>query len=173
MGNSGTEQPNPSRGAAALLGIARIVAVLFVALVCAGCIDDYGPLAPLRQLPEASLYYPGAKVVQEISGPRKNGPDELYGAEYGHFLAVNATPDEVLAFYDGALTSRGWTRSTRQTYVGALGNAEWTKPGLWVRVWIDSADSSSLPSGVQQGDSGYQLSVRVFVQEDWPTDSPS
>ena len=174
MGNSEIEKPDPSRRVARLPGIARIVAVFLVAITCAGCVGDYGPVAALRELPEASLIYPGAKVVQETSGPRQEGPlPPPYGAEYGHFLAVNATPDEVIAFYDRAFTSRGWTRSTQETYAGALGDAQWTKPGLWLSVWIDPADSSDLPSDLQRSYSGYQLSVRVFVHEDWPPDSPS
>ena len=150
----------------------RIAAVVLLALVCAGCFNDYGPIGPLKQMPEATLYYPGAKVVDETSSPRNSGPDGQHGASYGHNLAVNATPDEILAFYDRELKARGWTRGNP---IGGtdLADASWRKPGFSFSLVIESANLPGLPSDLQQAHSGYNLSVSVTVFEDWPPESPS
>jgi hypothetical protein len=153
----------------------RIAAAVLLALACASCIfDDYGPIGPLRQMPEATLYYPGAKVVDEVSQPRISGPDGPQGASYGHNLAVNATPDEVVAFYDRELKTRGWTRTTSIGLGRDVADAVWRKPGHSFVLGIASlADISRLPSDLQQAYSGYQFSVSVSLQEDWPPESPS
>jgi hypothetical protein len=150
----------------------RIAAAVLLALVCAGCFDDYGPIGPLKQMPEATLYYPGSKVVDEVSNPRNSGPDGQHPASYGHNLAVNATPDEVIAFYDRELKARGWTRGNAIGGPG-LADASWRKPGFSFVVTIFPAEPPGLPSDLQQAYSGYNLSVSVNLQEDWPPESPS
>jgi hypothetical protein len=148
------------------------VALLLLCVVVAGCFDDYEPTDALRKMPEATLYYPGSKVVDEVANPRNSGPDGQHGASFGHDLAVNATPDEVIAYYDRELTSLGWSRGN-----GVGGNdlldASWNKPGFAFVVVVFSAKIPGLPSDLQRQYSGYGLSVSVSLQEDWPTEAPS
>ncbi len=153
--------------------LARIAAVVLLGLVSTGCLDDYGPIGPLKQMAEATLYYPGAKVVDEVSQPRISGPDGQQGASYGHNLAVNATPDEVVAFYDRELKARGWTKGNASVIGSDLADAVWSKPGYSFSLGIASAEPSGLPPDLQQAYSGYSLSVSVRVQEDWPRPSPT
>ena len=152
---------------------ARIAAAVLLCLFCAACVfDDYGPIEALRKMPEASLYYPGSKVVDEVSNPRTSGPDGQHGASYGHNVAVNGSPDDVVAFYDRELTARGWTRGTG---IGASGlaDASWRKPGFSFVVVIFAAQMPGLPSDMAQAYSGYDLSVSLSLHERWPPDSPS
>jgi hypothetical protein len=147
--------------------LVRLAAAMLLCLVCSGCLfDDSGPIGPLRQLPEATLYYPGAKVIEEVSAPRNVGPDGQGPASYGHNLAVNATPDEVIAFYDRELKSRGWAKSTESLPIVDLGDGLWTKPGIYMECWTKE------PPAGQQDYSGYNLAVYVRIFEDWPP-SPS
>lgn len=147
--------------------LVRLAAAILIGLVCSGCLlDDSGPIAPLRQLPEANLYYPGAKVIEEVAAPRNVGPDGQGPASYGHNLAVNATPDQVIAFYDRELKSRGWVKSTESLPIVNLGDGLWTKPGVFMECWTKDP-----PSG-QPDYSGYNLAVYVRIFEDWPP-SPS
>jgi hypothetical protein len=152
-----------------ILGMGRLVrlaALVVLCLVSSGCFNDSGPIGPLRQLPEATLYYPGAKVILEVSVPRNNGPDGKGPASYGHNLAVNATPDEVIAFYDRELVARGWAKSNRSLMIVDLSEGLWTKPGVYMSVYTRH------PLDGDPGYSGYDLAAYATIYEDWPP-SPS
>jgi hypothetical protein len=154
-----------------ILGIGRLVrlaALVVLCLVSSGCFNDSGPIGPLRQLPEATLYYPGAKVIDEVASPRNNGPDGKGPASYGHFLAVNATPDEIIAFYDRELKARGWTKSAKSLSIVDLSEGLWTKPGVYMEV------STRRPPDGDSAYAGFDLAVDATIFEDWPpTASPS
>jgi hypothetical protein len=121
----------------------------------------------LRQLPEATLYYPGAKVIQENAVPRISGPDGQGPANFGHFLAVNATPKEVIAFYDRELKARGWTKSDRTLNIVDLSEGLWTKPGLYMEVY------TRRPPDGDPVYAGFDLAVYAIIFEDWPPAGPS
>lgn len=152
-----------------VLGMGRLVrlaALVVLCLVSSGCLSD--DIGPLRRLPEATLYYPGAKVVYENAHGRNIGPDGQGPASYGHFLAVNATPDEVIAFYDRELKARGWTKSAKSLSIVDLSEGLWTKPGLYMSV-----DTQHPPDG-DPAYVGYDLAVDATIYEDWPpSSSPS
>jgi hypothetical protein len=152
----------------------RLAALGLLALVCAGCLwPNYDAIGPLKQMPEATLYYPGAKVVQEVANPRTYGPDGQQGASYGHNLAVNATPDAVIAWYDQQLTARGWTRDKPPILGGyQLTAALWRKPGVYIEVGIESAPTQSDDPDTPAF-TGYNLALSVSIYEDWPAESPS
>jgi hypothetical protein len=152
----------------------RLAALGLLALVCAGCLlPNYDSITPLKNMPEATLYYPGAKVLDEVAHPRYNGPDGPEAASYGHNLAVNATPDEVVAWYDHELATRGWTRDQFSNVVGSdVADENWRKPGYSFHLGIGVA-----PTATSNPDTpayaGYSLGVDVGIFEDWPPTSPS
>ncbi|HEX7612646.1 MAG TPA: hypothetical protein VF371_07705, partial [Candidatus Limnocylindrales bacterium] len=108
-----------------------------------------------------------AKVIYENAQPRNNGPDGQEGASYGHNLAVNATPDEVIAFYDRELKARGWTKSAKSLSIVDLSEGLWTKPGLYMSVYTRN------PPDGDPAYAGYDLAVYPDIFEDWPPTSPS
>lgn len=148
-----------------LLGLA-----LGVAFVAASC-EDSGPLKDLRAMPAAAIQYPGSKVVQEVATPRVDSPDGKDGAAFGHLVGVNATPDEVLGFFDRELTSRGWRTSTPGTGTNELKVATWTNGSTTFRLAINLPES--MTQAMQQALAGYSLEYDARLIEIWPPRSPS
>ncbi|HVA75758.1 MAG TPA: hypothetical protein VNF71_14460 [Acidimicrobiales bacterium] len=116
---------------------ARAIAllVLLVLLTAAAC-SDYGPIASLQAMPEASLYAPGSKVVREFTTPQTYSPDGSSGASVGHNLATTASGADVIAFYDRRLRANGWTPIDPVHGSNDLEDAGWQKGGAYFLVAI-------------------------------------
>lgn len=157
--------------------LVRAVGLLLLCLVVAGCFDDYGPTDALRKMPEATLYYPGSQVVDEVANPRNSGPDGQHRASFGHFLAANGTADEVVAYevvayYDRELTNRGWTKVNQALGLLDLADGLWSKPGYQFEVSVVAVDQQRRPD-LDTAYAGHNLSVDATIFEDWPAESPS
>ncbi len=81
--------------------------------------------APLAQLPEAQLRYLGATPLAQ-------------GAQSGQggFIGAQASPQEIIAYYDRELVARGWQRRNAPPIKNAQEeySAAWLRDGLVVRL---------------------------------------
>jgi hypothetical protein len=89
--------------------------------------------AQLQQLPELSLFYPGSVMLD----PFGHDSDFRNTATWGYELGVQASPDEVLAFYRQQLPTIGWVEIINSAR-NARGTSEvqaqtWYKGGVFFR----------------------------------------
>jgi hypothetical protein len=160
----------------------RTVVAVALMLPVAGCggstgtrVDRFGlPLdrpvtqQELRRIPDATLLFPGSKVVRAIgSDERKQaGEHEPDPAFAGSIAVVPATVDTLLAWYDHQLLPRGYRRATYYKLAGQSTGRAWTAPGNreQVQVGIYAAGSplpgKPVPGKVPTGRVGYEI---VFV----------
>jgi len=110
------------------LGVVALA--VLVGTLLSGCLAGAATTAapravPVAQLPEAALIYPGATPLAQ-------------GAQSGEggFIGAQATPQEIIAYYDRELVARGWERrnappikSVQEEY-----SAAWLRDGLVVRL---------------------------------------
>ena len=87
--------------------------------------------AQLQQLPELNLFYPGSVVLS----PFGYQGDFRNGASAGYELAVQASPNDVLAFYRQQLPPLGWVELINSS-LNARGTSEvraqtWYKGGVF------------------------------------------
>jgi hypothetical protein len=110
-----------SRSVSPSLPIVPVFAVLLTAILAcplAGCqrsTTGAGPILKatlLQQYPEYRLYYPGATLISEGGRDAENGPLFYSGATAGAVLGTADSKEQVLAFYERELESRGWQRSS-------------------------------------------------------------
>lgn len=59
--------------------------------------------------PEARLYYPGSQVLSAQGTGEEQGIDVHTWASFTSNLRVNASPTQILSWYERELESRGWT----------------------------------------------------------------
>lgn len=103
--------------------------------------------APLRAMPEFELAYPGATELRSASGGSEGrGFKTLYTPPRASWwFETGASADEVLAFYDSELTSRGWTTRGTGSYGIGLScheTAAWRKGDAVLTVRLqDGTDS--------------------------------
>jgi hypothetical protein len=110
-----------------------LVAVLVMGIAAAGCsptINSTDKVARLKAMPEASMAYPGSVKLSEGSSQENMWAQADYGRTYG----VQATLEEVHAYFSSNLASGGWTA----TYC-IHGNLEltcfrWTKADVELRL---------------------------------------
>ena len=150
-----------ARGASAIALFA-----LLVSLTAAAC-SDYGPIASLQAMPEASLYAPGSKVVREFTTPQTYSPDGSSGASVGHNLATTASGAAIIAFYDRRLRANGWTPSDPVRGSNDLEDAGWQKGGAYFRVAIDYPEALSSDLRAE----GYTTGYVAVVQQIYPAPS--
>lgn len=148
-----------------------MVAVALLIAIVAAC-ADYGPIANLQAMPEATLYLPGSTVIREWTNPRTGGIDGGGPATVGHNLATNATPDDVMSFYVGELGAEGWTAGS-PVMGGPVGaqHALWTKGEAVFQLSIYSSDSDAVAAKWAK-EAGYATGYTVTIQDD-PRPTPS
>ncbi len=121
------------------------IAVALVGALLGGCTwatpTPAGPgQAQLAALPEAALLYPGAAVLEQGGRDARpeGGTDRPIPAVVGATLGAQATPAEIVAFYDRELLARGWARFTSPPIASALEirTAGWGRGGLSFRLGV-------------------------------------
>jgi hypothetical protein len=90
-------------------------------------------LAQLQQVPELQLYYPGSVILD----PFGHDSDFRNTATWGYELGVQASPNDVLAFYRQQLSTLGWIELIDDP-LNARGTSEvraqsWYKAGVIFR----------------------------------------
>ena len=92
----------------------------------------------LQRLPEGHLFYPGAVVLASGGHDYERGIWGSNPAITGYLLGVNATPKEVLAFYDRELLARGWAISSADTVIGTNESAggAWRRGRMYIQIAI-------------------------------------
>ncbi|MGN6674781.1 MAG: hypothetical protein ACTHMA_15890 [Thermomicrobiales bacterium] len=88
-------------------------------------------LVQLQQLPEISLFYPGSVVLSPFGYPG----NFRNGASAGYELGVQASPNDVLAYYRQQLPTLGWVELINSS-LNARGTSEvraqtWYKGGVF------------------------------------------
>lgn len=122
-----------------------LVGVLLLALV-AGCgTSNAGPLASLRSMEEATLFYPGSTQLGELAQDERQGSiTGAIAAEFGHQLGSQASSEDIARFYEVELAKRGWADATSLV-------------GITVGI-RDSTESSA--RAWEKGDAFFRLSFR-------------
>lgn len=92
----------------------------------------------LQQLPEEHLFYPGAVVLGETGADYEWGLWGRNPAISGYLLGANASPAEILAFYNRELIPRGWQLSSNDVRVGTneFTGGAWRRDKLSIQVSI-------------------------------------
>lgn len=82
------------------------------------------------------MYYPGSTLIGQGGKDAENGPVFYSRASAGGTAGTNATIEDVFAFYDRELTTRGWRLSTADTAVGTsdLRAYAWRKGSVIFRL---------------------------------------
>jgi hypothetical protein len=127
----------------------------------------HNTLAGLRALPENQLLYPGAVVLQRYGNdPYRNHGLQLdtWGdgdnARSGTYLGVNATQQQVLAFYDARLRSSGWAPAPSLGGPSTeIAVANWQRDDLALRVSVlyNDQPDARLPTGALNYSTLYTL----------------
>src|SRR5882672_10013464 len=141
-------QPDPRRW------LRKAVAIVVLAVIGMSC-TDARPIASLRALSEATLYYPDSKVVKEVATPQTDSPDGDSGASFGHLLGANASPEEIVRFYDQALRSSGWRAIDGVTANGHQMQAAWTNGTADFTLSVNAPKELTLD--IQQALVGYSI----------------
>ena len=115
-------------------------------------------LAQLQQLPETNLFFPDSVVLTPLG---YNG-DFRNPTTWGYQLAVQASEDDVLAFYRQQLIVRGWIELV-DSALNARGTSEvqaqiWYKGGLVFRY--AEKDQTHPTVGQSPYRTVYQINVR-------------
>jgi hypothetical protein len=136
----------------ALIGVLVLVTLISCLTGC-GAHRPHPYLAELKQLPGASLIYPGSVVDRELG----HDSDNLMGgnpAEYGQLALTNASPEQVLDYFNTQLTSLGWTRDDSiaeltDSWTTAYG---WTRNGRSLQLGFYGDDGKI---GITSSNPGY------------------
>ena len=146
------------------------MAIVVLAVIGMSC-TDARPIASLRALSEATLYYPDSKVVKEVATPQTDSPDGDSGASFGHLLGANASPEEIVRFYDQALRSSGWRPIDGVTANGHLMRAAWTNGTADFTRSVNAPKELTLD--IQQALVGYSIEYDARVEQIYPPPSAS
>jgi len=146
---------------------ARAIAVLVLLASATAACSDYGPIASLQAMPEASLYAPGSKVVREFTTPQSNSFDGGSDASVGHNLATTASGADVIAFYDRRLRADGWTPIDPVRGSNDMDTTGWQKGGVYFIVAI--AYPEALPADLRAA--GYTTWYVAELQQIYPAPS--
>jgi hypothetical protein len=146
------------------------MAVIFLAVIGIAC-TDARPIASLRAMSEATLYYPGSKAVKDVATPQTDSPDGDSGASFGHLLGANASPEEIVGFYDQALRSSGWRSIDGVTANGHLMRAAWTNGTADFTLSVNAP--KELTPDIQQALEGYSVEYDARVEQIYPPPSAS
>jgi hypothetical protein len=103
--------------------------LLSIVTLLTSCRDRPHPyLSELKQLPGASLVYPGSLLDRELG----SDSDSLMGgnpADYGIRALTNASPAEILDYFNARLVSLGWMRDDSVADLGGY----WATSYGWTR----------------------------------------
>jgi hypothetical protein len=146
------------------------VAIVLLAVIGMSC-TDARPIASLRAMSEGTLYYPGSKVAKEVATPQTDSPDGDSGASFGHLMGANASPEEIVTFYDRELRARGWRPIDAATGTGALTQAAWTNGQADFTLFINRPERST--PDIQQALVGYSIEYDARVEQIYPPPSAS
>lgn len=153
-------------------------AILLVAL-CGGLLASCGKQAPppggytldqVRRMPEVQLADAGAQLLAEYGNEARpsNGLSRPSAAFYARELGVQATPQEVEAFYDQHLRALGWGPKTASGQASGEGQSvSWSKGNLTVRFATQTpGDPRNLPATITgQFATVYRIGVNVELTE--------
>lgn len=123
-----------------LLAVVAMSAVLVAATIWGWRSRDEGHVRQweeLAALPEASLYYPGAVQLGAGGNDYDVGILSRLEAGYSQRISVDASMDEVRAFYARELPKRGWEPSCGYG-PGCVGGGGWRRDQLYLPVAPDS-----------------------------------
>ena len=120
--------PSARRAAPWIAAILLYVAAPVALASWLGVWGDARPLVYLDQYPETQLAYPGATLATTERRTANNWFDGATPASISTTFETDDGVGDVLAWYDGALQSRGWTRRIQPGYITR--EANWTKDYL-------------------------------------------
>jgi hypothetical protein len=146
------------------------VAIVLLAVIGMSC-TDARPIASLRAMSEGTMYYPDSKVVKEVATPQVDSPDGKSGASFGHLMGANASPEEIVAFYDRELRARGWRPIDAVTGTGSLSQAAWTNGQADFTLFVSRPER--LTRDIQQALEGYSVEYDARVEQIYPPPSAS
>ncbi|GAA1231770.1 hypothetical protein [Oryzihumus leptocrescens] len=89
---------------------APVLVAAALVLAAAGCAVRHPTVDELRTAPGTTLVYPGATLYVRADTPGEFGVDGGNPAALKVLACAGAPASQVIAWFDQALTARGWTR---------------------------------------------------------------
>jgi hypothetical protein len=86
-----------------LAGIAGIAALIVGSMIF-GAVSDDGKMRELQRAPGFDLRFPNGSLLDEVSMPSSGN----IGADHEFIYGTNATPEEIVAFFDSELGKIGY-----------------------------------------------------------------